>query len=324
MERVLKKNSKRFCVVILVLALCIGLAFSSKLNLNTKAEEPATGTYGDFTYKVENGEVIITKYIGKDNAEVSIPATINGLPVTEIGESAFSGAGNRLEIVDFGERSNLKRIGKRAFYCCGLKNRNLPDSVTYIGERAFQSAGIFTLRLSKNLECIEKEAFYNTNIRRIYIPDFTKDIQIGNYIWYHEVDPRYGLTIGYSTVAIFEDGIEKIPDNMFEGLLSLSWAEIPDSVTTIGNEAFNRCTKNGGTVVIPNSVTSIGENAFASGDWQATVSIRPKIRCYEGSYAETYAIENGFSYETWDGATHFTYPSTFEHNKEESRNVEAK
>ncbi len=44
----------------------------------------------DYTYTTNNGTITITQYTGPGGA-VTIPDTINGLPVTSIGDQAFSG-----------------------------------------------------------------------------------------------------------------------------------------------------------------------------------------------------------------------------------------
>jgi hypothetical protein len=64
-----------------------------------------------FNYTVTNGTVTITGYTGT-NADVVIPSTIDGLPVTAIGDSAF-------------------------IYCTSLTSVSIPSSVTSIGDHAF-------------------------------------------------------------------------------------------------------------------------------------------------------------------------------------------
>ena len=51
----------------------------------------ATVQAEDYTYETNNGTITITKYTGP-GGEVSIPGKINGLPVTSIGDGAFSAA----------------------------------------------------------------------------------------------------------------------------------------------------------------------------------------------------------------------------------------
>ncbi|MCQ2440666.1 MAG: leucine-rich repeat domain-containing protein [Clostridia bacterium] len=45
---------------------------------------------GDYTYSVENGNATITKYNGRDG-DITIPSTLGGYPVTDIGDDAFYG-----------------------------------------------------------------------------------------------------------------------------------------------------------------------------------------------------------------------------------------
>ena len=63
-----------------------------------------------FTYTNNNGTLTITGYDGPAGA-VSIPAAVNGLPVTSIGDKAFGS-------------------------CTNLTNVTIPASITSIGQRA--------------------------------------------------------------------------------------------------------------------------------------------------------------------------------------------
>lgn len=74
----------------------------------------------------------------------------------------------------------------------------------------------------------------------------------------------------------------------FYGCTKLSSVSIPDGAETIGDEAFAQCTSLK-TVTIPSSVTSISADAF-DGCESLTV------RCEEGSFAHSFAVENGLDY----------------------------
>ena len=70
-------------------------------------------TYGDYTYTVSNGEITITDVKTTVKNEVSIPATIEGYPVTCIGVSSFEN-------------------------CTGITSVIIPDSVNRIERNAFK------------------------------------------------------------------------------------------------------------------------------------------------------------------------------------------
>ena len=70
-----------------------------------------------YLYEIKNGRVTITGYVGKDT-DVTIPTTIDNLPVTSIGESAFAG-------------TSVKKV-------------TIPDSVTHIDWFAFTGCATLT------------------------------------------------------------------------------------------------------------------------------------------------------------------------------------
>jgi len=69
------------------------------------------------------------------------------------------------------------------------------------------------------------------------------------------------------------EGIKEIPHNMFEGCTSLTSFTIPDSVTKIWDDAFNRSGLE--SITIPDTVMEIGAFAFYGCENLVTVTISP-------------------------------------------------
>ena len=82
------------------------------------------------------------------------------------------------------------------------------------------------------------------------------------------------------------NGIPSIDDGTFSNCESLQSITIPNSVTFIGERTFMGC-KSLQSITIPNSVTFIDERTFSKCSEDLT------IICSQGSYADTYAKENG-------------------------------
>ena len=88
----------------------------------------------DFEYEVEDGKVTITNYTGK-GGDVVVPDTIDGLPVTAIGDNAFCYC-TGLTSITLSE--GCTTIGYYAFSgCTNLTSITLPDGCS-IGEGAFK------------------------------------------------------------------------------------------------------------------------------------------------------------------------------------------
>src|SRR5271165_6975882 len=79
-----------------------------------------------YTYTTNSGAVTITGYTGPGGA-VTIPASLNGLPVTSIGDEAFYGSG----VTSITIPNSVTNIGGNAFQsCANLTGVTLPTSVT--------------------------------------------------------------------------------------------------------------------------------------------------------------------------------------------------
>ncbi|HEY5296545.1 MAG TPA: leucine-rich repeat domain-containing protein [Verrucomicrobiae bacterium] len=79
----------------------------------------------DYTYTTNNGTITITEYVGSDSA-VIIPDTINGLPVTSIGDYAFPYSPN-LTNVTIGD--GITNVGDYAFSDCTSLNTIVVDAL---------------------------------------------------------------------------------------------------------------------------------------------------------------------------------------------------
>ena len=229
---------KKVLSIILTLMLMLPLLPQGIISLNTSAA--IYYTYGDLTYTVSKGEVTITDC--KTTAtEVEIPSTIQGYPVTSIGEEAFFSCGKLAKITI---PNGVISIGKRAFqYCYSLTSITIPDSVMSIGDYAF----------------------YNCyRLKSIDIPDSVTSI--GAHAFY-ECDSLTSIDIS--------DSITSIEQWTFYGCDSLTSINLPDGLIIIGNRAFENCAFT--NITIPNNVTSIGDFAFINCDSLTSITIPDSV-----------------------------------------------
>jgi BspA type Leucine rich repeat region (6 copies) len=250
-----------------------------------------------FTYTTNNGAITITGYTGSGGA-VTIPDTINGLPVTSIGDDAFFD----IPLTSVTIPNSVTNIGDGAFeeaFDSTLTNVIIGNSVTSIGVNAFANCSSLTsIFFAGNAPIADSSAFSWSYISGSYIfsehDPATAYYLSGTAGWgttYNGLPavmldrpPQFGATddgfaymsdnvkiiitryTGFNSVVTIPATVIGLPVTGIAGKAfensSITSAVIPASVTSIGDYAFDSCT-NLTNAIIGNSVTSIGENAFA-------------------------------------------------------------
>jgi len=172
---------------------------------------------------VERGEIPANAF--KDCTDLLYISLYEG--VTSIGDYAFYGVSNSLGFL-------------------------IPPTLTYIGNYAFAYTNMYEFTIGENVEYVGKFAFYESTIQRVTIESGKTNFE--------------GYTFA-NCASLYEvnlpDDMTRIPDGMFSGCTSYNFAKIvlPDSVTEIGDYAFDECNQLC-EITISKNVNDIGNHAF--------------------------------------------------------------
>lgn len=231
----------------------------------------STGRCGVFSYEVTNSTVTITKYNSTD-PNVDVPDTLDSLPVTRIGISAFTQCPGLSFVIlpnsvtnigagAFTGCKNLKNIHlptgliaieSQAFSgCTGLTNIDLPDTVVVLGHDAFANcSSLKNFKLPHNLTSIADNTFSSSLLGSVTLPDSVTNIGANAFF-------ACGITnleLGHGIVAI--------GPSAFSNARHLRNLVVPDNVTQMGDSAFAYCHELT-DVTIGNGLAGLGSTLFA-------------------------------------------------------------
>ncbi len=226
---------------------------SGDLYYNITSDSTVEVTYQVFDYK--------TNYAGLTNVNIPTSVTNNHTTysVTSIGNSAFIGCSTLNSITI---PHSITKIGDWAFESCGFPSISLPNSITTIGKFAFYyCSNLSSVSIPNSVDSIYRDAFsFCSALVSVTISNSVT--HIGDRAFSGCSNLTSMIVDKANTVYDSRDNcnaiIEKATNTLIAGCLSTT---IPNSVTNIGNYAFDSCLGLA-YILIPNSITYIGQFAF--------------------------------------------------------------
>ncbi len=223
---------------------------------------------GDLYYTLDaaTNTAAVAKAEGSDTytGDITIPATVSydgtDYSVTTIADSAFYKCAGLISITI---PSNVTSIGKYAFCGCeGLTGITISESVTSIGDNTFYGCtGLTSITIPEGVTNIGEGAFGGC-------PNVTSIVVDENNIIYESPDNCNAIIEKSSNTLVCGCQNTTIPNTItaigncaFDGCKKLTSIAIPEGVTTIGKWAFYEC-EGLSSISIPSSVTAIDKSAF--------------------------------------------------------------
>ena len=315
----MRTKVKKLTSVILAAVMMLGILTIAPLTVSA-------ATYGDFEYTLEDDfTCTITGYNGTAS-NVTIPSTIYGYKVSEIGYNSFYDNNN---IISVTLPNSLKSIGYSAFAKTNLKKVTIPNSVTEIGHYAFSGCeNLSSLTFSNKLESIGDRCFENcTSLTSVTLPNSVtaigwsafdscsslKTVSIGSGLKHCETQSsswyifKNCIALESITVSSSNNNYSSANGIMYDKkkteILVYPRAKkdtsytVPSTIKTLyfmstNNNLYLK------TITIPSSVTYIENNAvgYLNIDWNYYKVSGFTIKGYKGTAAERYARNNDFNF----------------------------
>ncbi len=204
----------------------------------------------EFLYKKNTDNTItIQAYFGT-GSDIVIPAEIEGMPVSEIDNSAFVYPWCEVTLASVVLPNTLRKIGDKAFEGAAITEIELPPSLTHIGSRAFAecrdlthitipsdclddtgseafcNSGLESVTLAEGVTQIPSSAFANTRIREVILPSTVRLIKWQAFACCRELE-----------TVVLNEGLLEIADNAFYDT-ALRELTVPSSVERLSKYTF--------------------------------------------------------------------------------------
>lgn len=223
---------------------------------------------------------------------IALPQSLKG-----IGQYMFL---NNSVIESVNLPDNATYLGVKAFRRCNkLKSMILPNSIEKIPAWTFDGSGIVELSFSEQLDSIGERAFMGCPIRSVnlgnvkyigksafYGNDFRGELNIANLDTIRE--HAFDSSTSEITDIKFSNRLKVIEDYAF-GNSKITHLILPEGLERIGKSAFSGF-KELENVEIPKSLQSIAQNAFEQTPWESSLQPENGV-VYIGSIAYLYNAE---------------------------------
>lgn len=258
------------------------------------ASAQTSGVFQNFQYTATATEVTITRYPSNLGGNITVPSTINGLPVTTIGAIAFD---NCQFITSITLPTSIKTLSSAAFRrCSGLSSFTIPSSVTSISGNVFESC---------------------TNLNSISVSSSNPAYSSLDGLLYNK--SRTALI----TIPEFKSGAVVLPSTLTTirtssagGCSRITSVSIPASVTSILS-TFPSCRMLATITVDPaNPSYSSREGMLSNKDFSALIRVSgaktgrvvvEEGTTFEGAFSSAYSVEEVVLPDSTTAITDYTF-----------------
>ncbi len=184
----------------------------------------------------------VKEYIGM-GGDVTIPATVNGKPVTKINKEVFC---ERSDVTSVTLPEGLQYIGNKAFYGTGITSLSLPGSLTGVGNEAFAACpSLASISIAQGTRGINDDSFSKCpNLASITVAPGNTNVKAEDDILFSADGTNLilcapkGATKGDYTVPSI---VDYIPYFAFNYCTQLTGITFPASLYTTGEKLFIGC-----------------------------------------------------------------------------------
>lgn len=252
-----------------------------------------------------------TSYRGPDNfVGISLPKSL-----TAIGVRAFWSCTHLSSVII---PEGVITISQQAFESCeGLESITIPETVTYLDTQAFASSGLKSINLPKNLERIGELTFGSAPLSTITVAEDNSYFSAEDGVLYNadktqlvlypigKEDKSFSIPSSVTSIAraafldsqletiSIPDTVSAIGNQAFQSCSKLKSLTLPSALTIINPQILDRCSLT--SLVIPDNVTKIMGSAFRYSTSLKSITLPASlISIANGAFDSCTALEKVF------------------------------